>query len=87
MKANKDYKYREIAGEHYLIPVGVAAEKTPVPIQLSETAAWVWRQIEKGVPDNEMAERMMLEYEVNPSRAQAAVEQFLIRLREQGLAE
>jgi len=87
MKANKDYKYREIAGEHYLIPVGVAAEKTPAPIQLSETAAWIWRQIEKGVSDQEMAEEMTLEYEVDPARARAAVEQFLIRLREQGLAE
>lgn len=87
MKANKDYKYREIAGEYYLIPVGAAAEKASAPIQLSETAAWIWRQIEKGVSEKEMADKMTLEYEVDPARAQAAVAQFLTRLREQGIAE
>lgn len=87
MKENKEYKYREIAGEYYLIPVGAAAEKAPAPIQLSETAAWIWRQIQNGVSDKKMAEKMTLEYDVDLTHAHVAVQSFLGELLEQGLIE
>lgn len=87
MKGNKDYKYLEIAGEYYLIPVGAAAEKAPAPIQLSETAAWIWRQIQNGVSDKKMAEKMTLEYDVDLTHAHVAVQSFLGELLEQGLIE
>lgn len=84
MKTHGDYKYREIAGEYYLIPVGAKAEKESGAIQLSETAAWIWRQIEKDLSAKEMAEKMTQEYDVDPVQAQAAVERFLASLRDNG---
>ena len=84
-----NYKYCEIAGEYYLIPVGTAAEKSRDPIQLSETAAWIWRQItKKDCPSLEvLAEKMTEDYEVSLTQAHIAVQQFLTVLKERGLVE
>ena len=65
----------------------MAAEKAPAPIQLSETAAWIWRQIQNGVSDKKMAEKMTLEYDVDLTHAHVAVQSFLGELLEQGLIE
>lgn len=89
MRASTNYKYREIAGEYYLIPVGTAAEKSKDPIQLSETAAWIWRHIdEKDCPSLEvLAEKMTDDYEVTLTQARISVQQFLTALKERGLLE
>lgn len=89
MKTNKNYKYREIAGEYYLIPVGTAAEKSKSPIQLTETAAWIWRHItEDDCPSSEvLAEKLTDDYEVTLTQARCAVQQFLTLLQDHGLLE
>lgn len=89
MKTNNNYKYHEIAGEYYLIPVGVAAEKSIVPIQLTETAAWIWRAINEAAhPTSKiLAEKMTTEYDISAAQAYTAINQFLTQLHEQGLLE
>lgn len=89
MKANTNYKYREIAGEYYLIPVGAAAEKSKAPIQLTETAAWIWRHInESDCPSSEvLAKKLTDDYEVTLTQARSAVQQFLTLLQDHGLLE
>lgn len=84
-----NYKYREIAGEYYLIPVGTAAEKSRDPIQLSETAAWIWRHIDNDtqISAEALAKDMTDEYEVTLTHAQASVCQFLALLQNKGLLE
>lgn len=89
MRASTYYKYREIAGEYYLIPVGTAADKSRDPIQLSETAAWIWRQITKKecLSLEALAEEMTDDYEVTLTQAGIAIQQFLTALKERGLLE
>lgn len=87
IRTNRSYKYREIAGEYYLIPVAEAADKSKVPFQLTETAAWIWTQIEESVPKEEMISRMTEEFEVDPATAGKAVEQFIEVLIKQGMLE
>lgn len=86
-RTNRCYKYREIAGEYYLIPTLQAAEKSRIPLQLTESAAWIWIQIEKGLPKEEVIFRMTEEYEVDPTIAGKAVEQFIEVLLKQGMLE
>ena len=87
IRTNRNYKYREIAGEYYLIPVAEAADKSKVPFQLTETAARIWTEIEKGVPKEKMISRMTEEFEVDPATAGKAVEQFIEVLLNQGMLE
>lgn len=44
-RANPDFLLREVAGEALLIPTGSAAGNTMLP--LSETAAFLWRQLQQ----------------------------------------
>lgn len=87
IRTNQSYKYREIAGEYYLIPTAQEAEKSKNPLQLTETAAWIWTQIEKGVSTDNIVCRMTEEYEVDPVAAGKAVDQFIGVLLELGMLE
>ena len=87
IRTNRSYKYREIAGEYYLLPTSQAAERSTNPLQLTETAAWIWTQIEKGVSTDDIVCRMTEEYEVDPVAAGKAVDQFIGVLLEQGMLE
>lgn len=87
MKTNRNYKIREIAGEYYLISVGAEIGRTPEPIQLTETAAWIWRQMEAGVLPARLPEKMTAEYDVELAQARVSVRRFLAELLRQGLIE
>lgn len=87
LKTNPDYKYREIAGMNYLIPCARAAERSETPIQLTETAAWIWVQIEKGRDREEIIACMTEEFDVDWETAWKAVTGFGDLLLQQGMAE
>ncbi len=87
IKTNHCYKYREIAGHFYLIPVGEAAERSKTPLQLTETAAWIWTKMEEESSTEEIAFEMIKEYEVSLDDARNAVEQYAALLLDKGMAE
>lgn len=87
IRTNRSYKYREIAGEYYLIPTLQAAERSKIPLQLTETAAWIWRQIEASKEIDEIAIAMTEEFEVPQAVAGNAVERFVTFLLNHGFLE
>ena len=87
MRINHSYKYRKIAGQHYLIPTRSEGLKCEAPIQLTETAAWIWTEVKKGTRQAEIAARMTEVYDVNQETAEAAVDEFLTALARKGMLE
>ena len=87
VKTNPDFKYRKIAGRHYLIPCAGAVEKSKVPVELTETAAWIWLKAEAGESEQEIAAAMTEEFDVELVTARKAVDGFLELLLEQEMAE
>lgn len=87
IKTNNSYIFREIAGRFYLIPVGEAADRSKTPLQLTETAAWIWIQMEKGSSTEEIASEMTEEYEVSLDEARNSVERYAALLLDKGMAE
>lgn len=85
MKVNESYKYRKIAGKDYLIPVREAARKWDAPLQLTETAAWIWTALEAGKPCEDIVEGMTEVFEVEQDVAERAVAGFCLSLLQQGL--
>lgn len=85
MKTNRSYKYREIAGGYYLIPTGKAAEKSVIPLELTETAAWIWTRIEQGASQEDIIPLMVEEYDIDIVHAQKAVNQFVKVLLDQDM--
>ncbi len=85
LTTNRCFKYRKIAGEYYLIPVAEASEKWEMPLQLTETAAWIWTMLEAEKNKEDIITGMTEEFEVDSAAAKAAVEQFCCQLLRQGL--
>lgn len=87
IKVNDSFKYREIAGEYYLIPVGREAEKWKTPLRLTETAAWIWTSIEAGRSREEIIEEMTKEFEVDQVSAGRDIDLFMSALVQKGILE
>ena len=79
------FKYRMVAGEHYLFPLPQAGEKWNAPLQLTETAAWIWTSLEEGKTQEEIIAGMTEEFEVGQDTAESAVKQFCRMLLQDGL--
>ena len=77
MKTNKDYMLREIAGESILIPTGAASQKLNGMIRLTETAAYIWKQVDTAADLSEIVERIRREFDVDEETAKKDVHGFL----------
>ena len=62
MKTNKDYMLREIAGESLLIPTGTASQKLNGMIRLTETAVFIWKQVDTAADLAEIVRRIREEW-------------------------
>lgn len=55
--------------------------------RLNDTAAFVWKRLERGMGLGEIVAELCSEYDVEEEQAQAAVERLLEELRSRGLLE
>ena len=65
MKIVKEFILREIAGETVLVPTGNTAQEFNGLLTLSESAAFIWENIEKVESLEEMIELILENYEVD----------------------
>lgn len=85
MKTNELYLLRDIGGEKILVPVGAATKELNGMIQLSETAAFIWSNIDTSANLNEVVDRLIAEYEIDRETALHDVFQFAKEFSEKGL--
>ena len=69
MKTNKEYMLREIAGETVLVPTGSASQRLNGMIRLTESAAFIWKQVDTAADLEEIVARVQDEYEVDEDTA------------------
>ncbi len=86
-RINQNYRFREIAGKFYLLPVGEAADVCDQPVELTETAACIWNSLAKGASAEEAAEALTEEFEVDLGTALTGVRRFMEVLAQQGAGE
>lgn len=87
MKTNKGVIYRNIAGEHVLIPVGSIAMDQNGMFVMTELGAQIWQMVDGGATKEEIITALLKEYEVEESRLRADVEDFLQRMIDKNLIE
>ena len=87
MKTNKEYMLREIAGETVLIPTGSASQKLNGMIQLTESAAYIWKQVDTAVDLDEIVARVQDEDEVDEDTARRDIYGFLRELYVRGVVQ
>ena len=87
MKTNKGVIYRNIAGEHVLIPVGSIAMDQNGMFVMTELGGQIWQMVDGGATKEEIITALLKEYEVEESRLRADVEDFLQRMIDKNLIE
>ncbi len=81
MKNN--YLLREIAGEYMLVPVGDSSFNSMV--NFNETGAFVWKKLEQGLDEDEIANALTVEYNVAYNQALEDVKQLIAYLKEKNV--
>lgn len=87
MKLKYDFTVREIMGEYVMIPLGEGALAFSGMIATSETGALLVEALKQDVTREELAERIMSEYEVDAETAYADLDVFLAELKKLNLLE
>ena len=87
MKTNKEYMLREIAGETVLVPTGSASQRLNGMIRLTESAAFIWKQVDTAADLEEIVARVQDVYEVDEDTARRDIYGFLRELYVRGIVQ
>lgn len=85
MEADRRYQLRHAAGRYWLLDMQQEGLTYRKPIELNECAALIWEMCVRKRTQEEIASELQKHYGISMQQARKDAEQFIIRLREQGL--
>lgn len=85
MKVDKKFVLREIADTWVVIPTASQTVDFSRLLHLSDTAAFLWRQMETEISREDLLERLMKEYDVSKGEAEKDLEEFIKDLEKLGV--
>ncbi len=87
MKIKSGFVLRKIGSKYMAVPVGERTREIHGMVALNETGAFIWKLLEEGLPEAEIVEKILEEYDVDRETAEGAVGRFGKRLAEEGVLE
>ena len=87
MKIKDGYMLREVAGSYIIVGVGAESVDFNGIININETGAFIWKQLENDTTAENVAEALLSEYEIDKETALKDVNTFIVKLIEAGLIE
>lgn len=87
MKVKKDYLLRKIADSYVVVPVGKASVNFNGIINLNDTGAFIWEQLQNGTDEKTLIKNITSEYDIDAKSAELDLEKFLNKLKEADLLE
>lgn len=85
MNISKDVIHREIAGDHILVPIGEIALRHSGVFAVTALGAEIWEMLATGKEYEAIIAELLDEYEVEEYVLKRDVDEFLAKLREDGL--
>ena len=82
MKIKNGFILREVAGSYLVVAVGEAVKTFKGIINLNETGAFLWKQLEKDSTEEDLVKALTAEYEVAEETAKEDVKLFVQKLQE-----
>ena len=80
MKIKSSFTLRNISGSWVALPLGDAIVDFTGMLTLNETGVMLWRMLEDGCTEEEMANALVKEYEVDYDEALVDVDAFVSKL-------
>ena len=87
MRIAKEFILRDIAGECVLVPTGATTQEFNGLITLSDTARFIWENLEKTDSMEQMVQMILDEYEIDEETAKTDVIGFVGQLLQAGFVE
>ena len=87
MKIKKNFILREVAGTYVVVAVGEAAKNFNMTINLNETGAFIWKQLEKRTSEKKIVLALTKEYDVSLETAQKDVKAYVEALKKANLLQ
>ena len=85
MKVKDGFFLEKLCGQFLVIALGDRTLDFKHLIELNETGAFLWEQLQEERSPEELLQTLTAEYAVEPEKAQADIEMFLNTLREADL--
>ena len=85
LKTSPNYVYRTIAGQHVLVSIGEGLADFRGYVQLNETAAFLWEQLQQGRTREELLQALVDTYEVDEATAARDLDNCLEFLSSKGM--
>ena len=82
MKIKEGFILRKVGTQYVAAATGKASENFNGIIRLNESGAFVFRQLQEGATAEELAARLLEEYDVDEAAARQDVDRFLAALKE-----
>lgn len=87
MRIKSIYSLKEIAGDFMVIATGASLVDLTGSFTLNETAALLWRTLEKGAEKEDLVKALTAEYNVSEQEAAEDAEAFLTFLKQKDMLE
>lgn len=82
MKIKDDFALRKVADSYVVVPVNSLTLDFNGVINLNETGAFLFEQLQKGIEKEELVEKMLDEYDVTREKASADIDLFINKLKD-----
>lgn len=87
MRIAKEFILREIAGECVLVPTGATTQEFNGLITMTDTAKFIWENLERAESLEEMIQMVCEVYEIDEETAKQDTIEFLTQLLQAGFIE
>lgn len=87
MKIKDDFALRKVADSYVVVPVNSLTLDFNGVINLNETGAFLFEQLQKGIEKEELVENMLDEYDVTREKASADIDLFINKLKDADVFE
>ncbi|WP_176781504.1 PqqD family peptide modification chaperone [Ruminococcus sp.] len=87
MKIKDDFALRKVADSYVVVPVNSLTLDFNGVINLNETGAFLFEQLQKGIEKEELVEKMLDEYDVTREKASADIDLFINKLKDADVFE
>lgn len=87
MKIKDDFILRKVADSYVVVPVNSLTLDFNGVINLNETGAFLFELLQKGADREELIEKLLAEYEVEPGRAEKDIDAFIQKVKDADVLE
>lgn len=85
MKVREDFILRKISDSYVVVPVGDAVVDFSGMVNLNESGALLFKELQKGAEEEDLVKALLDEYDVTEEIARADVKKFISKVKDAGI--